>query len=114
MEQEFGTEMIEKLFGTMIDLGMGFEDAYADDNKVKLQEALGVLAGEALDILDIVRNIGQLKSELGEWDPVEREKVLQFVMTKLDLDNEKAEKVVVRLLKIANEIAGLIGDLKAE
>jgi hypothetical protein len=108
---EFGTEAIKKFFGTVIDLGMGFEDAYADDNKVKLQEAFSVLAGEALDILDIVRNIGQLKSELKEWDPTEREEVLQFVMEKLDLDNEKAEKVVERLLKIANEIAGLIGDL---
>ncbi len=111
MEQNFGTEMIKKLFGTMIDLGMGFEDAYANDNKVKLQEALGILAGEALDILDIVRNIGQLKSELKEWDPTEREEVLQFVMDRLDLDSDKAEKVVERLLRIANEIAGLIGDL---
>lgn len=110
---EFGTEQIKKALGVMIDLGMGVEDALSDDGKVKLGEVISIVSSEALDIVAVIKNAGELVSELKDWDPDEREDVLQWAVDRFDLDNDTAELVIEKCLRIIKEVGDVVTLVKS-
>jgi len=108
MSDLHGTEEIKKALGVLIDLGMGVEDALEDDGKVKFMELVGIISGEALDIVSVIKNAGELKAELKDWDEEEREEVLEWAVERFDLDNDVAEKVIEKCLTIIKELGDVI------
>jgi hypothetical protein len=110
---EFGTENIKKALGIAIDLGMGIEDHLADDGKVSLTEALSTAVDLAPDIFSVAKNAGELKAELKDWDPAEREEVLVWAIDKFDLDNDRAERAIETGLALLVKFGELINILKA-
>jgi len=106
-----GTDQIKKTLALVFDLGMAVEDHLSDDGKIKLNEVLSTLAAEALDIVDTIKNAGDLVAELKEWDPVERAEVLDWAVDYLELDNDKAEKLIelgLMLIKVAGDLIDLL------
>jgi len=104
---EKGTDQIKKALGVVIDLGMSIEDNLADDGKLSLSEAASMAVDLAPDIYSVAKNAGELKAELKDWDPAEREEVLSWAVDKFDLDNDRAE----RALEIAMALLVKLGEL---
>ena len=111
---EFGTDQIKKALGIVIDLGMGIEEHLADDGRVSLSEAMSTAVELGPDIYSVARNAGELKSELKDWDPTEREEVLAWAIEKFDLDNDRAEKAIEVGLALLSKLGELITVLKSQ
>ncbi len=103
-----GTETIDKAILTLGDIVMAFEDHLADDGKIRLNEVASTLISEGGDIISVITNAATLKAELQDWTPEEREASLQKFINKFDLDNDKAERAIEKLLTAITNIAEFV------
>ena len=111
---KYGTDLIKKALGIVIDLGMGIEDHLADDGKLSLSEAASLAVDVAPDIYSVAKNAAELKTELGDWDTTERAEVLEWAIDKFDLDNDRAEKAIEVAMGLLAKFGELIAVLKKD
>jgi len=109
---KYGTETIKKALGIVIDLGMGIEDHLADDGRISLSEAASTAVELAPDIFSVAKNAAELKAEIKDWDPVERQEVLEWAVVKFDLTNDRAEQAIELGLGILTKLGELIAALR--
>jgi urease gamma subunit len=94
MAEQFGTELIEKTFDVLIEIGQGVEKRLADDGKINIPEAISLAVETFPDIYNVARNAKDLVAEFKDWSVEERELVLAKVAVKFDLENDKVEAMI--------------------
>lgn len=90
----YGTGTIKEVLEAGFKIVSKIEAAKADDGKIDFWEAVGVTAGSAADVYNIIKNGQQIKNEYNDLDTEEREEIVIWFSEKFELSNDNAEAII--------------------
>lgn len=103
----YGVEYTKKALKAMAEIAMKVESKN-DDGKVTFMEAVTVAIGKFSDIVAVIKNATYLKKEYLDYSDEEREIVIEFLKTELDLDNDTVEVLIEKTFAVALSVADLV------
>lgn len=83
VEEKLGTNKLEEVLGTFLDVGIQGYKAYADDKKIDLGEGIQ-LAFKIPAVWGAIKELKPAIAQAKDLDPEELAKMMQFVLSKLE------------------------------
>ena len=102
-----GIEKLKEACLLVINLAEGFESKL-EDGKLTVWEALGIAGKNAKDVLNVIRNAKGIKAEFLDLDDQEKEELIAYIKSELDLENDKLEEIVEKSIEWIDATANLI------
>lgn len=106
MPETLGIENIKKVLKSIIDIGENIAEVM-EDKKVQWIELPGFIP-ELLQIPGALKAIPHLKGELADMSAVEKEELIAYIASELDLTNDKAEAAIENAVAVALAFVELI------
>lgn len=106
----FGIENLKKLLKFSCDLTKQISEALAD-GKFVWSEAFGFF-NEVMQIPGIVKAFPDIKKELADLDPAEREDLYNYFAQEFDITNDKIEVFIEHALSLALTMVSLVEEWK--
>ena len=97
------TEKIQEVLKPSIKLAVGVIKAYKDDNKIKLNEMIG-LVPETLGVIKVIPNFKEALAELKDFDLDDAKSLVEFVKGLEDLDDTKAQIIIVNVIEMYEKL----------
>ena len=83
-----------------------------EDGKVTLMEGLSVVISTAPDVFEIVRDANEIKEEFLDLDPLEKQKLLEYVVEELDLEADGVEAIAEAGFEVLMSLDTLVRAVK--
>lgn len=105
--ESYGVEYSKKALKAMAEIAMKIE-AKNEDGKVTFMEAVTVAIAKFTDIVAVIKNATYLRGEYLDYTDEEREEVVEYLKTELDLENDVVEVLIEKTFAVALSMADLI------
>lgn len=106
----FGIENVKKLVKFSCDLTKQISEALAD-GKFVWSEAFGFV-NEVMQIPGVVKSFPDIKNELSELTPEERQELNDYFAAEFDIANDKIEAFIEHALSLAISLVALVEEWK--
>ena len=109
-EQKFGIENLKKIVAFGCDLtkqiNQSLEDGWQWTDAISFVDEIATIPG-------VVKSIPAVKQELSELSLAEREELLNYIVEKFDIPNDKVEAFVEHAVAIAISMVALVEEWKS-
>lgn len=115
--EKYGIEALKEVGTTFAKFGIKLEEAVDPDGpkgeQVAWSESVGLLIFLAPKVLSHIRNREQIKQELQDMSPEERNEWAAHVIKETDLESDVAEEIVTRVIIWMDATADLVDSVRA-
>lgn len=95
-----GIESIKSMIDFILLLVDKMEDALRDDQKVSFAEALAMIPAIAVKVPGLLKAVPEVPKEFVDLDANELAQLREHIKVKLDLDDDRAEALIERIIDV--------------